>query len=366
MTAGGRRSFATTEALLSAIVSSSEDAIYTKDRDAIIRSWNGSAERLYGYTPEEAIGRDVEMLIPPSSHGEEREILGRIMQGERIQHYETRRLTKDGRIVDVSLTVSPILDGSKIVGASVIARDIRDRKEAEHLSRRLEKLQFVNLVAHELRNPLSALTGATDLLLAYGDKLDPDLNAILALIVRQARHADTLISDLLDLSRMESGRFAVAMEPVNLAPVATSALESTPPPAGTNVALDIPDHVAILGDAARMRQVFSNLLVNAYKYGGDSVRVEAHSEARQVTVVFTDNGPGLPPGFERKAFDLFVRVPGSKPAGTGLGLAITRGLIEAQQGSITYESARPGARFVVRLQAPPGRPMSSSGSEQRA
>ena len=353
MTAEGRESFATTDALLSAIVSSSEDAIYTKDRNAIIRSWNAAAQRLYGYTPEEAIGRDVNILIPPSSHGEEREILGRIMQGERISHYETRRLTKDGRIVDVSLTVSPVLSGSGVVGASVIARDIRDRKEAEHLSRRLEKLQFVNIVAHELRNPLSALTGAADLLSSYRDKLDPELGAILSLISRQARHADALISDLLDLSRMESGRFAVSMEVVRLAQTAADALESTPPPPDRNVRCEIPEDLTILGDGARMRQVFSNLLVNAYKYGGESIEVEAYLEPRRVTVVFTDDGPGLPPGYERKAFDLFVRVPGSKPSGSGLGLAITKGLIEAQQGTIRYEPATPGARFVVHLRPAP-------------
>ncbi|HJR44618.1 MAG TPA: PAS domain-containing sensor histidine kinase [Actinomycetota bacterium] len=353
MIAEGPKSFATTEALLSAIVSSSEDAIYTKDRNAVIRSWNAAAQKLYGYTPEEAIGRDVELLIPPSSHGEEREILDRILQGERIDHYETRRLTKDGRIVDVSLTVSPVLHGNEILGASVIARDIRDRKEAEHLSRRLEKLEFVNLVAHELRNPLSALTGATDLLLSYAEKLDPDLRSILELIVRQARNAETLINDLLDFSRIQSGRFVVEMEPIDLASVAASALEGAPPPAGKDVNLKIPPDIAVMADRTRMRQVFANLLANAYNYGGSQITIQAHSEVRRVTLVFGDDGPGLPPGFETKAFELFVRVPGTRAAGTGLGLAITKGLIQAQGGSISYEPGEPGARFVLYLRPAP-------------
>jgi PAS domain S-box-containing protein len=117
---------------LAAIVESSDDAILSKDRDLVIRSWNRGAEKLYGYTPEEAIGQPIQMIVPPDRHGEEAELLSRVLRDERVEHYETRRLRKDGTVVDVSLTVSPLREpGGQIVGASVIGRDISESKRIE-------------------------------------------------------------------------------------------------------------------------------------------------------------------------------------------------------------------------------------------
>jgi PAS domain S-box-containing protein len=127
-----RREVQALQSRLAAIVESSDDAILTKDHDLIIRSWNRGAQRLYGYTPEEAIGKPIQLIIPDDRQGEEVELFERVLSDERVEHYETRRVRKDGTKVDVSLTVSAIRDpDGTILGASVIGRDISERKQAE-------------------------------------------------------------------------------------------------------------------------------------------------------------------------------------------------------------------------------------------
>ena len=116
---------------LAAIVESSDDAIISKTLDGIITTWNIGAERMFGYHADEVIGKPITILFPPSSSDEEPQILSRIRRGERIEHYETVRVRKDGSLLDVALTVSPVKDGNgKIIGASKIARDITERKKA--------------------------------------------------------------------------------------------------------------------------------------------------------------------------------------------------------------------------------------------
>src|SRR4030095_12449973 len=118
-------------ALLAAIVNSSDDAIIDKDLNGVISSWNKGAERLFGYTAQEAIGQSITMLIPPDRQDEEPEILARLIRGERVDHFETVRVSKDGSPLEISLTVSPIKDATgEVIGASKIARDITKRKEA--------------------------------------------------------------------------------------------------------------------------------------------------------------------------------------------------------------------------------------------
>ena len=158
---------------LAAIVESSHDAIVSKTLHGIVRSWNAGAERLFGYTAQEAIGRPITFLIPPDRQDEEHEILARIARGERVEHFETVRVTKDGRLMDISLTVSrSATRRAQIIGASKIARDITDRKRAEEALREADrqKDQFIALLAHELRNPLAPLRTALQVMqLADGD-----------------------------------------------------------------------------------------------------------------------------------------------------------------------------------------------------
>ena len=161
-------------AFLSAIVESAEDAIISKTLDGVVRSWNTGAERLFGYSASEAIGQSVTIIIPPERLDEEQVILSRLRRGERIEHYETVRLSKDGRRIDISLTISPIRDSTgRIIGASKIARDITARKQSEAalvaLKNQLQeadrrKDEFLAMLAHELRNPLAVIGNSLQLL----------------------------------------------------------------------------------------------------------------------------------------------------------------------------------------------------------
>ena len=140
-------------ARLAAIVANSDDVILSKTLDGIITSWNGGAERVFGYSAEDIIGRHISTIIPPELIDEEKEIIARLARGERIEHFETVRVAKDGRRVDISLTVSPMLDsGGRIIGASKVARDISDRRRAEETQRLL-----IDELNHRIKNTLATV-----------------------------------------------------------------------------------------------------------------------------------------------------------------------------------------------------------------
>jgi PAS domain S-box-containing protein len=343
--------FVSPEELLAALVQSSDDAIYSKDTEARIRSWNPAAVRLYGYTPEEAIGKDISMIVPDDLRGEERVILARILSGEKVAHYETRRRHKSGDIVHVSLMVSPLKDHQgTIVGASVISRDVSEKRHARQLEREVEKREFVNVVAHELRNPLASIGGAAEVLLTRRDQIPDDIQLVVDIITRQTAASQRLISDLLELSRLNSGRFSIALEDVEVRWAIDEAVRSTPPPDDKNVLVIAEGGLVVRADPFRLGQVLSNLLTNAYKYGGANVSIQAEG-GDCVTIEVRDDGLGLPPELEGTIFEPFVRGPQRKTTGSGLGLTITEGLVTAQGGTIGYRRGDPGSVFVVELPA---------------
>src|SRR2546426_951068 len=227
---------------LTAIIESSDDAIISKDLNGIITSWNPAAERMFGYTAAEAVGKSIRLIIPAERQHEEDKVLTWLRRGERIDHFDTVRRRKDGTSIEISLTVSPIIDGDgRVVGASKIARDITDRKRSEAVRERLlaaeqalraeaerssrMKDEFLAILSHELRTPLTSMLGWTRVLRAR--KLDEIATAsALEVLERNTRLMAQLIDDLLDMSRIISGKLKIEQEPVDLVTVIEAALES--------------------------------------------------------------------------------------------------------------------------------------------
>lgn len=340
------------QSILAAIIDSSDDAIYSKDSAARVTSWNRSAERLYGYTEAEAVGRDIAFLIPPDRRGEERVLLGRILRGESINHYETQRLAKDGSIVDVSLSVSPITDSTgEIVGASVIGRDIRDRMKQAALEREVEKRDFIARAAHELKNPLTTIAGMAQILSSGESSLAPeDKDKVYASLIRQSERANRLIVDLLELARLESGQLEMDIAAVDLREVVAGSTEAADVLGKLSIANEVAEDVRVSADPFRLEEVFVNLFSNSAKYGASKVTTSASADVSVVRITVTDDGPGVPAELTDELFEPFTRAAGITVAGSGLGLSIARRLCESMGGDIRYEPGEQnGATFVITL-----------------
>ncbi|HZI73064.1 MAG TPA: PAS domain S-box protein, partial [Gemmatimonadales bacterium] len=203
-----RKQAARSSALLSAIVDSSDDAIISKDLTGTIMSWNQGAERLFGYTAAETVGRSILMLIPPDRHEEEPKILDRLRRGERVDHFETIRVRKDGRLLNISLTISPVKDSTgRIVGASKIARDITERVRQEAALKRAhaDLQQFAYSASHDLQEPLRMVATYSELLRRrFGGKLGPLGDEYIGYTVKGALRMETLLRDLRSYTRVST------------------------------------------------------------------------------------------------------------------------------------------------------------------
>ena len=362
-------------ASLAAIVESSQDAIVSKRLDGTITTWNAGAERLFGYTAAEAIGQSITMLIPPDLLGEEAEIIARISRGERIEHYETVRRTREGRLIDVSLSVSPMADASgRIFGASKIARDIgeakRQQRELVEAKRAAEaanaaKDQFLAVLSHELRTPLTPILGTVQLLEREAD-LVPDLRQAMQLIRRNVELEARLIDDLLDLTRITHGKIQLHHEAVDLHAVLRQAVDMGRS-ASEEKRLTVRQNLAaqrhtVWADPTRIQQVVWNLLSNAMKFTPDGGTITlATSNERggdALAVEVSDSGVGIAPEALPRlflAFEQGERTINRRFGGLGLGLAISRALVEMHQGTIEAHSAGvgKGARFIFRIPTMP-------------
>jgi hypothetical protein len=333
--------------LLSAIVESSDDAIISKSLDGgIITSWNKSAERLFGYTADEAIGKPITILIPPDRSDEEPEIISRLRRGDRVDHIETVRMRKDGSLIDLSLTISPVRDDSgKIVGASKVARDITESKRLiAELQRANEVLeQFAYSASHDLQEPLRTVKIYGEVLLdQYGDRLGSKGAEILGFLSSGASRMENLLRDLLAYVRVtkfekpsEDSDAKLAFEEA-LQSLATSISES-----GASVtAGPLP---SLRMHFAHLHQLFQNLVGNAIKYRDPQRRpvvcVSAERQQGQWRFSVRDNGIGIEPQYTTMVFGLFKRLHDSeKYSGTGLGLSICQRIVEQYGGRIWVES----------------------------
>jgi PAS domain S-box-containing protein len=346
---------------LAAIVESSDDAIISKTLKGIITSWNAGAERLFGYQAEEAIGRPIEMIIPKERWGEEREILERLRRGERIEHFETVRVNKAGRMIDISLTISPVRNRTgQIVGVSKVARDISARKRAEEVLREMDRRKdvFLATLAHELRNPLAPIQNTVQLLRLAGDDLVP--RQTLDIIQRQISHLTRLVDDLMDVSRINRGKIELHQELVELREILLNAVEISRPllDAGRHhLSLEFPpEPISLVGDSIRLTQVIANLLNNAAKYTppGGRILLAAGRSGEQIEIRVRDNGRGISPELLPRVFELFVQADTALDRGTGglgIGLTLSQSLVQLHGGTLEATSAGldQGSEFIVRL-----------------
>ena len=351
---------------LAAIVHTSTDAIVSKDLNGIISSWNEAAEHIFGYSEAEAVGQSVMMLLPVGQQQEEVSIMERIRRGVRVEPYDTRRRRKDGTIVEVSVAISPILDAKgRIVGASKIAREITDRRQMEESLTTADrrKDEFLATLAHELRNPLAPIRMGLEVLKRV-DHTSASGEQTRAMMERQVRQLARLVDDLLDMSRISSGRIELDPSPVLLSAVLDSALESSRPLIEkSGHELDYQpssDALMVNADLTRLAQVFVNLLNNAAKYtppgGHISLSVERRGEEAFVSV--RDTGVGIAPDELPHIFEMFAQIKGSSAlaqGGLGIGLSLVKRLVELHGGSVEGRSEGEGcgAEFVVRLKLCP-------------
>ena len=352
---------------LAAIVESSDDAIISKSLDGVVTSWNAAAERIFGYRAEEMIGQPILRLLPENRHDEERLILECLRRGERVDHFETVRRTKDGRLLDVSVTISPIRnEHGTIIGASKIARDITERKQLEkELAQRaaeLERLnaelqQFGYIVSHDLQEPLRTITSFVQLLAKHFDgQMDAEAAEFIKFTVDGAQRMQALITDLLAYTRVSGqaqtftmvdseGLLARVLGDLQLA-IQDSAAEVTYGVLPT-----------VHGDARQLGLVFQNLIGNALKFRSEApprIHIAARQDGHQWVFSVRDNGIGIDPQHSERIFQVFQRLhTRSEYPGTGIGLAICQKIIERHGGRMWVESERgKGATFFFTLLAP--------------
>ncbi|MBT9502531.1 MAG: PAS domain S-box protein [Burkholderiaceae bacterium] len=350
---------------LSAIVENSLDAIISKSLDGRITSWNRAAVELFGYQPQEAIGRSLGMLIPADRQVEEELILAQLASGLKVAPFETLRLHRSGRAIPVSVTISPVADAhGRIIGASKIVRDITEQKRLEELrlnaihlaaeNRQIQranrlKTEFLANMSHELRTPLNAIIGFADLLQMGAVPPDsPKQGEFLGYIGSSGRHLLSLINDLLDLSKVEAGRFDFYPERLDLTATVNEVCNIVRAEAAKKgVELDI--HIdaslsEVVLDAARLKQVLYNYLSNAIKFtaanGHVRLRMLAEGELN-FRIEVEDDGIGISDANLSRLFVSFQQLDSGytkRHQGTGLGLALTRRLVEVQGGSVGVRS----------------------------
>jgi PAS domain S-box-containing protein len=340
------------QAILAAIIATSDDAIISKTLDGIINSWNPAAERMFGHTEAEAVGKHISLIIPPDRLSEEDVIIGNISKGNKVDHFETIRIAKNGSLIPISVTVSPISDDSgKIIGASKIARDISERVSAQEDKARLfeqvkalndKKDEFIGLASHELKTPLTSISGYLQLL----DNMITDEKGkrFVARTILQVKKLNALVSDLLDVSSIEAGKLRFATERFDIRQVVENVIELFAH--GNNnyhihLETEIPE-LYINGDAHRIEQVINNLLTNAIRYapGSNQIIILLSYEKNYVKVGVRDFGVGIPPEKLKQIFSRFYRVEEASPniSGLGIGLYLSEEIITRHHGKIWAES----------------------------
>ncbi|WP_199140455.1 PAS domain-containing sensor histidine kinase [Pedobacter sp. ASV12] len=329
------------EAVLAAIIESTDDAIISKTLTGIITSWNPSAQRMFGYSSEEMIGQSILNLIPPDRKEEEPLIISKLKQGERVKHFETKRVTKTDKIIDVSLTISPIKNkAGEITGVSKIARDITEKKQEDQ-----RKNDFMAIVSHELKTPLTSIKTYVQLLQARAKK-NPDEFTVSALGKAdvQIKKMTNMIHDFLNLSRLEEGRMPLNKTTFSLCELLEELiLEAKMLFPGHEIVLQMDKDSSICADRDKIGQVMLNLLGNAAKYSGTEslIKVCCETGAAKVKISVSDEGMGIAPADQQKLFERFYRVHtlhSSNISGFGIGLYLVSEILKLHHSEIKVQS----------------------------
>jgi len=366
-----RRRADETSSLLASIVQSSDDAIFSKDLNGVVTSWNSGAERTFGFSAKEMIGRSISTIFPPDLRDELPTIMQRIGQGERIEHYQTVRLTSRGELLNVSLTISPMRDPlGRVTGASVISRDITEQvRAAERLSQLNADLQrsnevlaltnqdlerFAFIASHDLQEPLRMITAYSQLLVkSYPGEFPSEANKFVANIVDGTTRMRELLSDLLAYTEIRS-RDQEALEVVDLNVVIENVRQNLKASIDETGAQVTSDRLPLLrAYRAHFEPLFQNLIGNAIKYrSAEPPRIHVSVQETDGELLFTvsDNGIGIDPEYHKQIFEVFRRLHGRKIPGTGVGLAICQRVVERYGGRIWVVSqAGKGAAFLFTL-----------------
>jgi PAS domain S-box-containing protein len=344
------------------VVRDSNDAITIQDFAGKILAWNHGAEKMYGYSEQEAFKKNIWDLTPPNKVAEQKDFNRRLLAGEAVTSLETQRLTKNGRLLDVWLTVTKLVDeAGKVIGLASTERDITERKRAEEEIRRLnaglehkvaertaelersngDLQQFANVASHDLQEPLRMIASYLQMIAQrYKGKLDKDADDFIDFAVDGAVRLQNMIEGLLAYARVESrGR---PCEDVNCESVLNDVI--------SNLDLVIKESGAVIDhdplpvvkmDPSQLGQLFQNLIANALKFRSQAaprIHISASNKEGAWLFSFKDNGIGIDPQYKDKIFVLFQRLQGVKYPGIGIGLAVAKRIIERQGGKIWVES----------------------------
>ena len=354
-----------TKAYLAAIINSSDDAIISTDLKGYITSWNKSAECVYGYTSSEAIGKSIKIIIPITKQDEELIIIGRIKAGEKVEHFETTRIAKNKKLIDISLTASPIRDiNGNVIGVSKVARDITDYKETQIALKKAQqkKEEFLASISHELRTPMTSIIGLSQIL-STSKGLNSKEKLYLETLNKSANNMLLLINDLLDYSKLESG--LVVLEKIDfslkeLIDKTLSSFEIMASDKGLTLNATINEKIREFyqGDPLRIQQILTNLIGNAIKFtdsGSINLTINGIEKDHftELTLIIKDTGIGISKENIEIIFEKFLQADNTvtrKYGGSGLGLSITKTLVNKMGGLITVESKEKiGSIFTIKL-----------------
>ena len=351
-------------AMLAAIVENSEDGIISKDLNSIVQTWNNAATKIFGYTAEEMIGRSIEILIPPEMPDEESQMIARLSKGQRIEHYDTVRLRKDGQRIDVALTVSPIRDTTgKVIGASKIVRDItkakRQKEEFDQMQNQLINVEemsrlksnFISTVSHEIRAPLGGIISLAEILVDE-ENLSESAKNVADAVLDASKGLYSVLNELLDFTKVEAGKVSLECRQFNLRSAIIDVIRLINPERMKKgltlrsiVDPDIPETIS--GDELRVKQVLLNLASNAVKFSEQgSIYISANlletsDSAIVIEFKVTDSGIGFSEDTIERIFQPYVQADSSTTrmfGGTGLGLSIAKSYIGLMGGEIGVQS----------------------------